>query len=247
MKFFITLFLLFSVQLFGQSINDYQYIIVPLKFGPFENENEYRLNTIAKLNLEKMGFTAFYENSSIPEDIRTDRCDFLTLDVVKENSVFGTKLKVLFKDCFGKIIHESNVGKSKEKEYKLSYRQALEDAFQSLFALDYKYNETKNTTKKVVIQTITVSTEEQKTSLTTPVSDTLDNSKLLFAQPTSNGYQLVDSTPKVVYKLFKTDSPSMFLAEKESINGVVTLKEGSWFFEYRENEKVVSEKLEIKF
>jgi hypothetical protein len=39
----------------------------------------------------------------------------------------------------------------------------------------------------------------------------------------------------------------MFLAEKESINGVVTLKEGSWFFEYRENEKVVSEKLEIKF
>ena len=137
--------------------------------------------------------------------------------------------------------------KSKEKEYKVSYRQALEDAFQSLFAMDYKYNETKRTTKKIVTPTITVPTEEQKTSLPTPEYDTLDRSKLLFAQPTSNGYQLDDSTPKVVYKLFKTDSPSMFLAEKGNQNGVVTLKDGSWFFEYQENEKVVSEKLEIKF
>ena len=51
----------------------------------------------------------------------------------------------------------------------------------------------------------------------------------------------------MVYKLFKTDSPTMFLAQKGNQNGVVTLKDDSWFFEYQENEKVISEKLEIKF
>jgi hypothetical protein len=39
----------------------------------------------------------------------------------------------------------------------------------------------------------------------------------------------------------------LFLAQKGEQNGVITLKEGIWFFEYQENEKVVSEKLEIKF
>ena len=246
-KIFYIFLLLSSVQQFAQSLKDYQYVIVPTKFTDFDRENQFRLNTITKNNLEKMGFVAFYENSFIPNEILNRQCDILKVDVVKDNKFIWKKVYVTFTDCQGKLIHQSEVGKTKEKDLKLAYPEALEDAFQSLFALDYKYNETKNTSKKIVSPTITVPTEEQKTSLPTPVYDTLDGSKLLFAQPTSNGYQLVDSTPKVVYKLLKTDSPSMFLAEKGNQNGVVTLKDGSWFFEYQENEKVVSEKLEIKF
>ena len=237
--------------MFSQSLNDYQYVIVPTKFNDFDNENQYRLNTITKFNLEKMGFIAFYENSEIPKDIMNERCSFLVADVVKDNKLLMTRVFITFKDCYGKIIHQSEVGKTKEKDFKLAYPEALDKAFQSLFALNYKYNGTKKSTIEQVVEETkpkaTTFQQKSKESLPTPVSETTDYSKLLFAQPTANGFQLVDSTPKVVYKLFKTDSPTMFLAQKGNQNGVVTLKDGSWFFEYQENEKVVSEKLEIKF
>ena len=246
---FIILFLS-TFQLFAQNLNDYQYVVVPTKFAGFDIENQYRLNTITKFNLEKMGFVAFYENN-IPSDLINQRCDVLTVDVVKDNKLFWVKLYLTFKDCYGKIIHQSEVGKTKEKEFKIAYPKALDEAFKSLFVLNYKYNGTKSSANETVLintpQKAVVSSEKTKATLPALVSETTDYSKLLFAQPTSNGFQLVDSTPKVVYKLFKTDSPTMFLAQKGNQNGVVTLKDDSWFFEYQENEKVVSEKLEIKF
>lgn len=250
-KSVIILLLLSTFQLFAQNLNDYQYVIVPTKFVDFDVENQYRLNTITKFNLEKMGFIAFYENSEIPMEIMNERCSILSADVVKDNNLLWTRVYVTFKDCYGKIIHQSEVGKTKEKEFKIAYPIALDETFKSLFSLNYKYNGTKMKTSQSVIgetnPKAVVLPEKPKANLPILVSETTDYSKLLFAQPTANGFQLVDSTPKVVYKLFKTDSPSMFLAQKGNQNGVVTLKDDSWFFEYQENEKVVSEKLEIKF
>lgn len=250
-KLLFIVLLLSTFQIFSQNLNEYQYVIVPTKFNDFSVENEYRLNTITKFNLEKMGFIAYYENSAIPSEILNQRCDVLTVDVVKDNKLLLTRVFITFKDCYGKIIHRSAVGKTKEKEFKIAYPKALDEAFKSLFALNYKYKETKRSTSQPVVEEskpkASAFQEKPKVSLSAPISESTDSSKLLFAQPTDNGFQLVDSTPKVVYKLFKTDSPTMFLAQKGNQNGIVTQKDGSWFFEYQENEKVVSEKLEIKF
>lgn len=243
MKKFVFIFLLVGTfQLVAQNLNDYQYVIVPTRFNDFDEENQYRLNTITKFNLEKMGFIAFYENSEVPMEVSGNRCSVLNVDLVKGKHLFLTKVNVVFKDCFGKIVYQSPDGKTKEKEYKVAYQEALQNAFTFLFDLNYKYNGT-----KVVTPTASPSIETPKAAVPAPVSETTDYSNLLFAQPTANGFQLVDSTPKVVFKLFKTDSPTMFIAQKGNQNGVVSLKDGSWFFEYQENEKVVSEKLEIKF
>ncbi|RAR47033.1 hypothetical protein [Flavobacterium lacus] len=243
--------LLSSFQFFSQGLNDYQYVIVPTKFNDFDSENQYRLNTITKFNLEKMGFVAFYENSNIPVEILSKRCDIVMVDVVKGKKFLLTSVFLTFKDCNGQVIHQSEIGKTKDKDFKTAFPKALEEAFTSLFALNYKYNATKSSTAEplgeVPPNNVSISLEKPKASLPAPLSETTDYSKLLFAQPTANGFQLVDSTPKVVFKLFKTDNPSMFLAQKGDQNGVVSLKDGSWFFEYQENEKVVSEKLEIKF
>jgi hypothetical protein len=243
-KFIFIFFVLGAFQLVAQNLNDYQYVMVPTRFADFDTENQYRLNTITKFSLEKMGFIAFYENSDIPKEVAENRCAVLNVDLVKGKHLFWTKINIVFKDCFGKIIYQSPDGKTKEKEYKKAYQEALQNAFTFVFDLNYKYNGA-----KVVTQTpISFSSSEKPIStVPEPVFETSDYSKLLFAQPTSNGFQLVDSTPKVVFKLFKTDSPTMFLAQKGNQNGVVSLKDGSWFFEYQENEKVVSEKLEIKF
>ena len=69
----------------------------------------------------------------------------------------------------------------------------------------------------------------------------------LFAQPTTNGFQVVNNEPKVILRLFNTSQKNVFIAERETIKGVVILKNGQWFFEYYENAKLVSESWNLKF
>jgi hypothetical protein len=52
---------------------------------------------------------------------------------------------------------------------------------------------------------------------------------VLYAQPIVNGFQLVNSTPKVVMKVFKTSSPTCLIAMRESIQGVLISKDNQCF------------------
>jgi hypothetical protein len=57
---------------FSQSVNDYKAVIVPIKYEFTSTDNQYRLATISKYNLNNAGFEAFYDNESVTEDYRTD-------------------------------------------------------------------------------------------------------------------------------------------------------------------------------
>lgn len=70
---------------------------------------------------------------------------------------------------------------------------------------------------------------------------------VLYAQELANGYQLVDSTPKIRMKLLKSSSPNVYIAESGTINGVVYTENGKWFFEYYNANELVTEELNIKF
>jgi hypothetical protein len=61
-----------------------------------------------------------------------------------------------------------------------------------------------------------------------PKADTVDLSQagVLYAQYI--GF-LVNSTPKVVMKVFKTSSPTCLIAMRESIQGVLISKDNQWF------------------
>ena len=70
---------------------------------------------------------------------------------------------------------------------------------------------------------------------------------ILYAQELSNGYQLVDSTPKIRMKLLKSSSPNVYIAESGTVNGLVYAENGKWFFEYYNANKLVTQELNIKF
>lgn len=244
---FIIVFL-FSISSWSQSLNDYRYVIVPTKYEFMNAENEYRLNTITKHNLEKIGFICFYENQEIPPHISFDECDALKVDVERVGRFIWTKLQVVFKDCQNNIIYTSEVGSSKEKNNKIAYEEALKGAFTSLNNFNYKFSENKKTKSFVTVIDNKIATEVVEVEPIEAQAILMSKSEeMLFAQPIANGFQLVDSSPKVVYKLIKTDNPSVFLAQKGEQQGVVTLKGSIWFFEYQEDDKLVSEKLQIKF
>lgn len=70
---------------------------------------------------------------------------------------------------------------------------------------------------------------------------------VLFAQELSNGYQLVDTTPKIVLTMIKSSITDVFMAKAGDQDGIVYKKDGNWFFEYTVNGQVIVEELQIKF
>ena len=264
----LILMLISTVYGFSQSVNDYKAVIIPLKFDFQKSENQYRLQTFTKINLQKAGFQAFYANEPIPASI-TDRCSILFFDVEKENAFLISKLFITFKDCYGTEVYKSNIGKSREKEFDAAYKEALNEAFVSVFALNYTYNGNTNFGPKAgnTAQSLPIFTPPA-VATPAPATDTLVviprppeeivpvkipstqnyvSENLLYAQPTSYGYQLIDSEPKVVMKVYKTSNPASFMAKKGELQGVLVSKNNQWFFEYYQNDQLISEKLEVKF
>ncbi len=283
----IAIFMVSSIA--GQTnLNNYKYIIVPNKFDFLKEENKYRLNELARFLFEKNGFIAVMEGTDYPEDLLFNRCLALSSDVFKEPGVFKTKLKVLLKDCYDKPVYTSQIGESREKEYKTAYTLALREAFESFAALDYKYEpsenqpspstEVQNKTSEVseeiqkLKEEIKTLKEEKKTEevkpvetsvsekKTPPVSDAKEDmvvpeiappvvkrkaSNILYAQATDNGFQLVDSTPKVVYRIINTGLSNVFLVEGKS--AILYQKGGAWILENQNGDTSTTEELNIKF
>jgi hypothetical protein len=145
-------------------------------------------------------------------------------------------------------IFKSKEGKSREKEYPAAYNLALQDAFLSLKDVPYKYDSTALSQPQQATATATVAPAIPPTTPVASASPAVtETTGTLYAQPTANGYQLIDTTPKKVLTLFKTSMPDYFIAGDGATNGIVFKKNDEWIFEYYKDNKLVSQKLQIKF
>ncbi|MDO5972106.1 hypothetical protein Q4Q35_20085 [Flavivirga aquimarina] len=70
-------------------------------------------------------------------------------------------------------------------------------------------------------------------------------SEVLYAQEIENGFQLVDSSPKVIYKIRKTKLDNVFLVENKS--AIIYMKSDSWVIEYYVDNVLKQEILNVKF
>src|SRR6218665_3818268 len=251
MKKIVLLFVLISGYAFSQSINNYEYVIVPLKFNEFKDPNKYNLNANTKLLLQKYGFKAYMASDSIPNEIVNAQCRKLYADIVKDNSILTTKIKLVIKDCKDKVIYETAYGKSIEKDLNRAYNEALRETSKSFDKLNYKYNgkndiEIEGTEAKSKPVAEKLENQSGNAAVVPASSTSLDNSQpFFFAQPTSDGFQVVNNEPRVIMKMFNTSEKNVFLATKEGKSGLVLSKNGQWFFEYQENGKLVSEPIKL--
>ncbi len=251
---------------FGQ-LNDYKYIVIPKKFETFKQENQFRTSTLMKYLFTNEGFNAVYEGA-FPEDLQADPCLGLTADLVDASSLLTIKASISLKDCYGVVVFETQQGKTKTKDYEQAYREAISEAFGSLRGLNYSYDPKKEEKTEAPITVsfkddvksleeesaadtvttskpgITPSTKDQ-TVVIVPITGSEDKN-VLYAQPIENGFQLVDTTPKVVYVLKSTSAPEVFLVTKEGKNGVVFKEGGKWYIEFDEKGTKAKE-LNIKF
>uniref|UniRef100_UPI00404B6B16 hypothetical protein n=1 Tax=Flavobacterium sp. TaxID=239 RepID=UPI00404B6B16 len=243
-KIVILLYILSPFFVLSQSINDYEKFIVPVRFEFQSEDNQYRMSTILKANLEKLGIKATYSTETSQVNY-ADRCSILTLNLVKTPNLLRTKLQLQFIDCDGKTVYETPVFDSKEKDRSVAFRECLDLIFESMQGINYVYNGSKP--KPVVAQESIVVQETILQKQTPPAQKPFSFETVLYAQPTDNGFQLVDATPRVVMKIFKTSQPDFFTASYVNTTGMVLKKDGIWVFEYTEAGVLKAIPMQIKF
>lgn len=265
----MSLALLASAVGYGQ-LNSYKYIVVPAKFQDFKNENQFRTSTLVKYLFDNEGFNVVYDNN-LPEELEENPCLGAKVALVNESGLFQTRTKLALKDCHGVLIMMSQEGRTKTKDLELAYREAISESFGSFRGLNYRYEPAKKEETKTT-EPITVSfkndiksldnesqevanKEEGKTSsgpaekfnvADEPDPNAVKEKSILYAQPVDGGYQLVDTTPKVVYTLKSTSVPDVFLVNKDGSTGVLYKNEDKWFIEMDEKGGKAKE-LNIKF
>jgi hypothetical protein len=127
---FIVVFLIalkYSSGYSQQSMNDFSFIEVPEVYEFLEEKDEYQLNSLTKFLFNKNGFNAYFSNE-LP-NVR--KCEGLYADLETELGFIYTKIVVVVKDCNGIELFRSAEGRSKLKDYRQTYHQALRNAFKS--------------------------------------------------------------------------------------------------------------------
>ncbi|RNL85414.1 hypothetical protein ED312_12530 [Sinomicrobium pectinilyticum] len=268
-KIIVFAFVIFGVfSGFAQSsVNGYKYVIVPKKFDFLKKENQYQVNALTKFLFEKYNFTTVYANN-LTEEMEQNSCLALKADVRDDSNMFTTKLVVELTNCRGEVVFVSEEGKSKEKDYKAAYHDALRKAFLSVEELNYSYDPSLSIVSRRQVATSAPAQQVSAASSTSPVNEVprnnqateaaqnvrqrvetkvtaVNNANVLYAQPVDNGYQLVDSTPKVIFVLQNTSADNVFIIKDK--NGMLMQKDGKWIAEYYKEGERVQEELNIKF
>lgn len=274
-KFSIALLFLSLTSVFSQeSINDYKYIIVPIQYEFQKGEDAYQVNSLTKFLFEKAGFEV-YLSSELPEELASNRCLALTARVNDLSKMLSTKMNIDLVDCRNNVVYGSTEGKSKAKDYKEAYHECVREAFEDIKALEYKYNggskedevaivaaastvnniEIEETSKvessssdnaiPVVAGSAVVAASSSKPEIANVVAEISTENRVLYAQPTANGFQLVDSTPKVIYILNKTNIADVYLIK--DYDGIVYKKGDVWSVDVYIDGKLVTKELSLKF
>tara|TARA_R110002124_G_scaffold86577_7_gene223739 strand:+ start:441 stop:1223 length:783 start_codon:yes stop_codon:yes gene_type:complete len=258
-KIFLVGFLISSFSFFcQQKINNYKYVIVANNFDFLNKADQYKTSSLTKFLFNKYGFTSYLNTDELPEDFNTNRCSSLFASVKEASSMFTTKVNVVLKDCNGKIVYTSLIGKSKEKDYKKAFHEAIRGAFKDPAIRNHSYNPPKNTNKAIV-----KATEAQKTlskvkkiaviktvNANTAISNKVTKTKkitasVLASKPTNNGFQLIDTRLNVVFKVLKTTQENFFIIENK--NGILYKKNSNWIAEFYENNVLIQKEYQVKF
>ncbi|MDO6744879.1 hypothetical protein Q4553_09845 [Tenacibaculum soleae] len=246
MKKIFLILLMLTTSIFAQKkVNNYKYIIVPNKFDFVNTVDQYQTSSLTKFLFNRAGFTVFLSDDKLPKDLSVNRCLALTGTIKDASTMFVTKSKVELKDCSNNVIYTSIIGKSKTKDYKKAYHEAIRNAFKSIETLNYKYvpvkkEESNNLVNKTPI--VTVPKIIKNKEVLNRQNNTIVN---LYAQTIANGFQLVNTKPSVVYQILKTNVADVFILKNK--NGILYKNNANWIAEYYKDGVKVTEQYQIKF
>lgn len=254
LTFLLLLVLVLKTNAQIEKLNEYKYVIVSTKFDYLKKPNQYQTSSLVKFLLKKNNFNVFLSDDILPADVAANRCLAATVLVTDDSSLFKTKNYIEFKDCYGNLIFKSEQGSSKDKDYKKAYHEAIRNAHKSMFTFQYKFDGTlKN--NPVLVKDEVVKITAPKTNLIkkrktkSEKKETIKTKettiKVLYAQSKTNGFQLVNTQPKIVFELLNTSKKEVFVIKDK--NGLFYKKNNVWVAEYYLSNKKIIATYQVKF
>ena len=131
---------------------------------------------------------------------------------------------------------------SNKVETKNEVSQELQKLKEEIKSLKEEKKEAVKVAENKVSEIVEVPAEATKTVQENVIEGA---SNILYAQEMANGFQLVDSSPKVVYRIKKTNLNNVFLVENK--NAIIYKKGDDWVLEFYSNNSLIQETLNIKF
>ena len=115
MKKFLFLLMVSTIG-FAQPMSQYKYVILPSRFSAQKSAGQFGLNNLAKMFLEKNGYTVFFDTDILPSDVSNESCNKVYGDVLSDSNFRTTKLRFEVKDCRNVVLFTSAYGQSNEKD-----------------------------------------------------------------------------------------------------------------------------------
>ena len=210
-----------------------QTVIVPNRYTFQKEDNQYQLNALTKFLLEKQGFKAYME-SEAPAELLQNPCDALKADVKNQSNMMTSKVQFILTDCANKTVFTSEIGKSREKEFKKSYQEALRNAFEGNALATFKSEYKAPVTTQTAMATLTPAQPTTITKSNTQIIEEDPYIEFLYAKKVDFSYELYDKKPNELrYKIKPTTTPNTFVAYdlKNNEFGVLE-KDGSTFYKF---------------
>ncbi|WP_310554892.1 hypothetical protein [Flavobacterium sp.] len=250
---FTLVFALISSLIYSQaSLNDYEMAIIPSRFQFQKEDNQYRINSTIKAFLKQKGFEAYVSTDVLPEGFLDYNCNKIFVNVIEESTMFTVKLRIEFKDCKQAVLFTTDIGESREKEYAKAYNQSLLATLKSFDKAKYKfsgktYYDEEAQEKLKSRDREDISTEVIKVTKSEKEVTYEKVAKIAKPETSETFLKVMDQITKKEFVLYKTTKSAIYLCNQNGKDGVVFAKDAIWFFEYLENGKLISEKIDIKF
>lgn len=114
-----------SLPFLAQSVGQYKYVQVPVKFEDFKTNNQYNLNKILVSKLSDKQYAVTQEEAGKwPMEFPSNTCEVLSAEVQDISTMFRNKVRLELKDCQGKVVG-SYEAMTYIKEFHEGYQDAL--------------------------------------------------------------------------------------------------------------------------
>ena len=236
-------------------LNQYKYFIVPKRFEIFKDVNQYQTSTLVKYYLNQYGYEAIYDDA-IPEDLFSDKCKGVTLQLEENSSLLLTRVSLIFLDCNGREVFRTAEGSSKIKEFKEAYAECIKEAMDIMASMKYEYEGTDDISESVpqtptqpFVETAVEEPEESaaeelivSAETAAPISESVTEVEKVVPEKiepiqwneavNENGYILGHIDNGESWVLMRTSDPSVYLAYSQNRQGIAFKQDNGWKLEY---------------
>ncbi|MDR3023638.1 hypothetical protein [Chryseobacterium sp.] len=208
-----------STMVFAQKVSDYKYVSIPEKFETFKEDYGLK-NFFTKALTGKKYIVLPVIKDQWPSEAKSNYCNVVAADIMRDKSLFKNKLIIQFKDCNNKQILEVK-GSSNIKDFEEGFQDALKQAVTIIPVSNPVAFLPASTTGQSTSPEPVVSV----TSTTAPEANSYSNGKLDLQkiQIDPNQFILAKSGSSTPFAVFRTTSKSSVFLVKLADNTTTTI------------------------